>query len=247
MSDDSRFTASVKQRADQPHHRLGVFLGLGIEAGVIDLAGFDFAQDAVERKVEAVELVDAFQQLRFARQQGVDFELAAERGFQLVERDDVEHVGGRQRQHVARRIVRNRQQMMAARELLGHQMQRFGVGHHLGEVDALAAECVGELVAQHRLGHEAERHQLAADRQAGCLLFLQADAQLVEGDEPLRDQGFAHAEFLASFHGQALSEPTSTAARALQPGCGRSGARRRSRALFRNTSAPPDTGAAGRD
>ena len=83
-----------QQRADQPHHRLGVFLGLGVEAGVIDFAGLDFAQDAVERELEAVELVDAFQQLRFARQQGVDFELAAERGFQLVERDDVEHVGG---------------------------------------------------------------------------------------------------------------------------------------------------------
>ncbi len=144
-----------QQRADQPHHRLGVFLGVGVEAGVIDFAGFDFAQDAVEREVEAVELVDAFQQLRFGRQQGVDFELAAERGAQLVERDDVEHVGGRQRQHVARGVMRDRQQVVAAGEFLGHQLQRLGVGHHLGEIDALAAERVGELVAQHRLGHEA--------------------------------------------------------------------------------------------
>ena len=94
---------------------------VGIEAGVIDLAGLDFAQDAVEREFEAVELVDAFEQLRLARQQGVDFELATERGFQLIERDDVEHVGGRQRQHVTRGVVGDRQQMMAAGEFLGHQ------------------------------------------------------------------------------------------------------------------------------
>ena len=189
-----------QQCADQPHHGLGVLLGVGVEAGVIDLAGLDLAQDAVEREVEAVELVDAFEQLRFGRQQGIDFDLAAERGFQLVECDDVEHVGGRQRQHVARGVVGDRQQMMAAREFLRHQLQRLGVGHHLGKVDALAAERVGELVAQHGLGDETERDQLAADRQAGGFLLLETDAQLVERNQTLGDQGFAHAEFLAALH-----------------------------------------------
>ena len=90
---------------------------------------------------------------------------------------------------------------MAAREFLGHALQGVGVGHHLRQIDALTAERIGELVAQHRFGHEAKRHQLTADRQAGRLLLLEPDAQLVERNQALGDQGFAHAEFLASFHG----------------------------------------------
>ena len=70
-----------EQRADQSHHRLSVFFGFRIETRIINFAGFDLAQDAVERKVEAVELVDVFEQLRLGRQQGVDFDVAAERGF----------------------------------------------------------------------------------------------------------------------------------------------------------------------
>ena len=63
-----------QQRIDQPHHRLRIFVAARTEALIIDLAGFDFLQDAVDRQFVSVELVDVIFELRFACQLGLDLD-----------------------------------------------------------------------------------------------------------------------------------------------------------------------------
>ena len=87
-----------QQRADQAHHRLGVFLVARLQALVVDLAGFDLAQDAIHREFETVELVDVFFQLRLAREHGANLDLAAQMGAQQVQRHHVEHIAHRHQQ-----------------------------------------------------------------------------------------------------------------------------------------------------
>ena len=158
---------------------------------VIDLAGLDFLQDAVDRQFVAVELVDVIFQLRFAGQLGLDLDGRAERRAQLIERDDVEYFGSGDAQFAFVRVVRDRQQAVAAREILRHQFQRLRVGHHVGKVDRLLADRARHDVADRGLGDEAQAHQQAADRDVVLLLLGERDAQLVGGDQPLLDQQFA--------------------------------------------------------
>ena len=66
MSEAPRFTASTSSAFDQPHHRLRVLVAAGLQALVVDLAGLDLLQDAVDRQLVAVELVDVVLELRFA-------------------------------------------------------------------------------------------------------------------------------------------------------------------------------------
>ncbi len=56
-----------EQRGDQAHHRLGIGVAGGLQALVVDLAGLDLVQDAVDRELVAVELVDELVELGLAR------------------------------------------------------------------------------------------------------------------------------------------------------------------------------------
>ena len=51
--------ASFRIAVDQPHYRLAVFVEVRLQALIVDFAGFDFVQDAVDRKLEAIILLDA--------------------------------------------------------------------------------------------------------------------------------------------------------------------------------------------
>jgi hypothetical protein len=82
-----------EQRVDQAHHRLAVFVERGRQAAVVDFAGFDFVQDAVDRKFVAVILVDGAGDFRFAGKQGFDHQFRMDQRAQLVQRDDVVGVG----------------------------------------------------------------------------------------------------------------------------------------------------------
>ncbi|MNC89291.1 hypothetical protein D3C83_52010 [compost metagenome] len=69
-----------QERVDQPHHRLGVFVAANLQALVVDLASLDFVEDAVDRQLVAVELIDKVFELRLARELGLDLDVRAEHG-----------------------------------------------------------------------------------------------------------------------------------------------------------------------
>jgi hypothetical protein len=82
-----------EQRVDQPHHRLAVFVERRRQAAVVDLAGLDFMQDAVDRQLVAVILVDGAGDFRFAGNQGFDCQIRMDQRAQLVQGDDVVRIG----------------------------------------------------------------------------------------------------------------------------------------------------------
>ena len=166
---------------------------------VIDLAGFDFAQNAVDRELITVKAVDMFLQLRQAREHGLDFELRIDHGTQLVERDDIEHVRHRHHQHLPFDIKCDRQQILAARKFFRHQAHCFYIRSHAGQIHALLADGVGHDIANHGFGDEAQQHHLPAQRQFAAFLLDQRDAQLVLRDQPLLNQQIAQAQFFSLF------------------------------------------------
>jgi hypothetical protein len=82
-----------QQRIDQPHHRLAVFVERRRQAAVVDFAGLDFMQDAVDRQLVTVILVDGAGDFRFAGYQRLDQPDPGGSGAQLVQRDDVVRIG----------------------------------------------------------------------------------------------------------------------------------------------------------
>ena len=97
--------------------------------------------------------------------------LLPERRAQLVERHDVEHFGDRDGQHALVRVERDRQQPVAAREVLRDQLERIAIDDDLREIDGLLADGPGHDVADRGLGDEAETHEQPAERR---LLALSA-------------------------------------------------------------------------
>ena len=67
-----------EQRVDQPHHRLAVLAGVGLDAGVVNLAGLDLLQDAIDRQLVTVELVDGLVDLGLGGEQRHDLDVAAQ-------------------------------------------------------------------------------------------------------------------------------------------------------------------------
>ena len=110
-----------QQRVHQAHHRLRVFVAARLQTVVVDFAGLDFLQDAVDRQLVAVELVDVVLELGFGGELRLDLDLRAEHRAQLVHRDDVEDFGRRDRQHLVVGMESDRQYAVAAREFLRHQ------------------------------------------------------------------------------------------------------------------------------
>ncbi|MBV6475117.1 MAG: hypothetical protein MOGDAGHF_00629 [Rhodocyclaceae bacterium] len=176
---------------DQAHHRLAVLVAGGGEAAPVDLAGLDLVQDAVDRQLVAIVLIDGAGDLRLAGQHRVDLQIVVGQCAQLVQRDDVVHVGDGHRHAVPGAVVVEWQQAVALGEFLRHQAQRAGVDDGAGEVDAFLAEAFAERVAQRRLGDEAQADQQLADRLVGLHLLQQRDAQLILADDSLRDQDLA--------------------------------------------------------
>ena len=168
-----------------------------LQALVVDLAGFDLAQDAVDRQLVAVELVDVVLELRLAGEHGLDLDLLPEGRAQLVQRHHVEHLGDGDRQDLLLRVERDGQHAVAAREVLRDQLDRIPIDHDLRQVDALLADGPGHDVPDHRLGDEAHAHQQAAERGLLLLLLGQRDAQLIGRDQSLLNQQLAQAQLFA--------------------------------------------------
>src|ERR1700693_2557335 len=124
----------------QPHHRLRVLIAPRLKAAVIDFAGLYFLQDAVDRQFVPVELIDVILELRLAGELSLDFDAGSQRCAQLVERNDVEDLRGRNAELALLGVVSDREQTMTPREILRYHFQRFGVGDYLREVDRFLAD-----------------------------------------------------------------------------------------------------------
>ena len=94
-----------EDRVDQADDRLAVFVVGRRQAFPVDLAGFDFLQDAVDRQFVAVILVDGAVDLGFAGNQRFDLDVFGHQGAHPVEADDVVDVGNRQRQAVVGGVI----------------------------------------------------------------------------------------------------------------------------------------------
>ena len=193
------FDSVDQDRIDQPHHRLRVLVTAGLQAVVINLAGFDLGQDAVDREFVAVELVDVVAELGFRSELGFQFHLWTEHRTQLVQRHDVENLGGGDGQYMVGRIIGDRQQMVAAREFFGYQAQCFRVGQDLRKINRFLADGPRHDVADSRFGDESETYQQSADGDVAVALFGKDDGQLILGDQPLLDQQLAEPQFLSLF------------------------------------------------
>ena len=177
-----------EQRSDEPHDGLRVRVAGGLQALVVDLARFDLVQDAVDGEVVAVILFDRTRDLGLPREPQLEVQLAPEPRAHLVDRDDVVGVGDGDDQAAPFGVQRDGEDVVALGEVPRDQLQRRGVHHDLGQVDAAKAELLGQRIAQRGLGDEAQIDQQLADGLVGLELLEQGDAQLVLGQDALQDQ-----------------------------------------------------------
>jgi len=127
----------------------------------IHLASLDFAEDAVDRKIEAIELVELFEYLGFRRQHRADVVAAFQVRAHLVLSHQVEQVRHRHGEDVGVAIDRQRQDAMASGEMLRQQGNGFRIGDRLRQFDAGLAGVVRQHVAQHGFADEAQADELA--------------------------------------------------------------------------------------
>jgi hypothetical protein len=194
MSEAPRFTASI---SSAPTSRtIGCVYSSPLDCWRLCQSSsprLDLAEDAVDRQLVAVELVDVFRELRLGREQRAHLDVRRERRAELVDHDDVEHLGDRDDERARVRVECDRQQVIAPREFLRDELQGLGVDHDLREVDGLLADRAGHDVADHAFGDEAQPHEQAADRHALRALLGERDAQLVGGDQALLDEQFTES------------------------------------------------------
>jgi hypothetical protein len=164
-----------EQRVDQAHHRLAVFVERGRQAAVVDFAGFDLVQDAVDRQFVAVILVDGARDFRFAGDQRIDQQFRMDQRAQLVQRDDVVRVGDGDLEALFALRVAQREEHVALGQLARHHAQSIGIDDRLGEIDRLVAQRFGQRVAQGGFGHETQSDQQLADRLVGFHLLEQCN------------------------------------------------------------------------
>ena len=84
-----------EQRGNEAHHGLRIRVARRLKALVVDLPGLDLMQNPVDREIVTVVLVDCSADLAFARESGLERELAAQLRAQLVEGNDIVRVGSR--------------------------------------------------------------------------------------------------------------------------------------------------------
>jgi hypothetical protein len=177
-----------QDRVDQANNRLAVLVGGRLQAAKIDLAGFDFVQDAVDRQFMAVVLVDRAIDLGLAGEQGVDLDFVSGQPTNPVQRDDVVDIGDGHRQAQVFRVVVERQHMVALGEVARDEFQRRRIDNRIRQIDALFAEAFRERVAQRRFRDKAERDQQLPDRLIRLHLLQQGNSQLILAEDALADQ-----------------------------------------------------------
>jgi hypothetical protein len=178
----------VQQRIHQAHHRLAVFVEIGGERLVVDLAGLDLVQDPVDGELEAVVVLDADGDVGFAREHLLDAQVLAGERPDLVERHHVGGVRHRDQQLLPLRVVAHREHVVAARHVLRDERDRRRVDDGVLQVDGHLAQRLRQDVADRGLGDEPERHQDLAERRLEALLLGERDVQLVLADDSLAEQ-----------------------------------------------------------
>ena len=176
---------------DEAHERLAVLLDIALVIGVVRLAGFDFAQDAVDRQFVTVELVDRIRDFGLAREYRHQFDMLADLDANAIQREQVERVRHRDGQRAAHRIVVQRNDLVLARGVRIDHLDRVGIGHHARQVDAFLLERLAERGAHDRLGGETEIDQQFSERFVNLLLLGQRNVELILGDDTFVDQDLA--------------------------------------------------------
>ena len=85
------------------------------------------------------------------------------------------------------------QHFVLARDLLGHELQHFGIDVELGKGDRLDPILAGEEGNELVFGDEVELDENAAELVVGALLFLEGSRKLIVVDEALAHEEVAEA------------------------------------------------------
>ena len=185
------FDGVGQDRVDEPDDRLAVFVGRRLQAAKIDLAGFDLVQDAVDRELVTVGLVDGTVDLGFTGEQRVNLDVVGRQAADAVECDDIVDIGDGDRQSLLVGVIVKRQKVVALGQFARDQRQCRRVDDDVGEVDALLAETFRQRITQGGFGNEPQRNQQLADRLVQLHLLEQRDPQLVFAEDALGDQDLA--------------------------------------------------------
>ena len=159
-------------------------------------------QDAVDREVVAEVLVDLASDLGLAGKAQLHFQPAVQLRTHLVDCNDVVGVGDGDDEAALFAVQRDREYVVTLREFALDQLERRRIDHDLGQVDALQPELLREGVPERRFGHEAQVDEQPANRLVGLELLQQRDAQLVLGEDPLRNQDLADMALGLLGHGR---------------------------------------------
>ncbi len=160
-----------QQRIDQPHHGVAVLVLAGLQAVEVQFAGFNLTQNAVDRELKAVDLLDDADNLRLAAQHCLNGDVAAVQGADLVERHDVEGVSHRQGKVPGLRIVGQRQDGVAPGQILRHDANGSGVDDRVCKIHTALANVLTEYITHQRIGDKAQLDQHGTQRLVGLFQF----------------------------------------------------------------------------
>ena len=119
-----------EQGIDQPHHRVGV-LAPELQAAPVHLASLDFAEDAIDREIEAIEIVELFEYLGFRSQYRTDFVAAFQVRAYLILGDQVENIRNRYGEDERVVIHRQGQDEVSPGEVFGQEGDGLRIGNRL--------------------------------------------------------------------------------------------------------------------
>ena len=182
-----------QQRVHEAGDGLAVLGRLLRQALIIDLAGLDLAQDAIDRQFKAIKAVDGLFDLGLAGQHRDRLGPAAQMGVELIQRRHVKGVGHGHLQATLGRRPAQRQHAEAARQFARDHGDGLAVGQRALQVHALLADHAADHIPDHGFGGKAEPHQDPAQVFPALFLLDQGDIDLVAGGDPALDQYFTEA------------------------------------------------------
>ena len=180
-----------EQGVDQPHHRLAVLAALRLQAPLVDLAGLDLVQDAVDRQLVPVESIDGLVELHLAGEHGPNLHPRIEQRPHLIHGDDVERIRRRDGEPPRRRLAGEREYAIAPGDLPRHELHDLAVDQDLRQIDAVVSVHAREHVADDAFGGESETHEDAAEGLVAMPLLGPCNPYLILADHTLCHQQLA--------------------------------------------------------
>ena len=188
----------LEQRLEQAHHRRVLGAERGAERAEIDEGFAEVLLQLLRKTADllgaTVDLVERLENLLLGHHDRLD--VALEKARQLIEGEEIGRIAHRDDDRVAALLQRHGAK--AARRRLRQLLHHLEIEVVLREIDVAQAELARERLRKLLVLEETELHQHAPEAPAAAGLLLEGHAQLLHGEELLRNEHIPEPDALRS-------------------------------------------------